>query len=107
MAQEQEDQCAVSVVDACVTVHVQKRSSVLLFTGARVAAQAIVAEGLYHPVINDSIALRMSVSEPPAKYPTADLQAEVRPGAWPSSSTASDGQAIPANWGTGADSLVR
>ncbi len=42
--------------------------------------QAIVADGLYHPAINESIALRMSVTEPPAKYPTADLRAEVRHG---------------------------
>ena len=40
---------------------------------------AIVADGLYHPLINDSIASRMAVSEPPQGYPTADLRAEVRP----------------------------
>ncbi|KAK9832701.1 hypothetical protein WJX81_001352 [Elliptochloris bilobata] len=38
--------------------------------------EAIVADGLYHPAINDSIASRMAVSEPPEKYPTADLRAE-------------------------------
>lgn len=41
--------------------------------------QAIVADGLYHPAINDSIALRMSVSAPPDQYPTPELRAEVSP----------------------------
>lgn len=40
--------------------------------------EAIVSDGLYHPLINDSIASRMAVSEPPQGYPTADLRAEVR-----------------------------
>ena len=36
-----------------------------------------MADGLYHPAINDSIALRMSVSARPDQYPTPELRAEV------------------------------